>query len=416
MDDVTQLGRTLDAPRPFVKPATGTHARTFCTTLAAPHDSGGWSSVTPPFALFRWDEIGNGFGAYRWPQSMVLDANDDPAVASVFGDLINSDGAVSRWTAGAWQQVGGSVAPHLPNFGHSLAITPGLAAGFVPLSLAYRWYTAGTKLAVALSEWDGTAWADRGGPAGVQHASDPVMIVSSHGAKVVAFAEQVSGGRSRVYVHAWDGVGWSKVGGPPVRKGSTWNPSLASDAQGNVLLACELTGFATRPASVVVVSWDGARWTQLGKPIPSARRPRIAVGRGGHVVLGFIDFAATPSPVTRCARWNGTSWQQLASIINRPVSFSVAVAIGGTPVVAYENPTVPQQRIEVAWVGTTSTATFSPSNPVGTGTSSAPLIALDSLDLPVLCWAEGDPSVFEGPDPSRLIRAARLVPDPQGPG
>jgi len=58
---------------------------------------------------------------------------------------------------------------------------------------------------------------------------------------------------------------------------------------------------------------------------------------------------------------------------------------------------------------------FSPSNPVGTGISSTPLIALDPTDLPVVCWTEGDPSVFEGPDPSRLLRAARLVPDPNGP-
>ena len=371
--------------------------------------------MTPPFAFFRWDEIGNGFGAYRWPRSMVLDANDDPAVSSVYGDLINADGIVTRWTGGLWQQVGGSAAPHLPNFGHSLAITPGLAAAFPALSLAYRWYTAGTQLAVGLTEWDGTAWVDRGGPSGVAHAWDPVVIVSPHGPRVVAFAEETSTGHFQVQVHAWDGTSWGKLGGRVVRKGWTWNPSLAADAQGHVLLACELTGPVGRPPSVVVVSWDGTRWSPLGKPVAAARQPRLAVGRGGHIALGYID-AAAPSSATRCVKWNGTSWQQLATIINRPVSFSLAVDIGGTPVVAYENPTFSQQRIEVAWVGTTSLATFSPATPVGTGSASAPLIALDSGDLPVVCWAEGDPSVFEGPDPSQIIRAARLVPNPQGPG
>ena len=371
--------------------------------------------MTPPFALFRWDEIGNGFGAFRWPEAMVLDTNDDPAVSSVYGDLINSDGVVTRWTGGAWQQVGGSAAPHLPNFGHSLAITPGLAAAFLPVSLAYRWYTVGTQLAVGLTEWDGTAWNDRGGPSGVKHAWDPVVIVSHQGPRIVAFAEQIASGRFQVRVHAWDGTHWTKLG-PPVRKGSTWSPSLASDPQGHVLLACEQSGSSSRPPSVVVASWDGTRWTPLGGSIPAARQPRLAVGRGGHIALGYIDVAATPSPATRCVKWSGTSWQPLATIINQPVSFSVAVDIGGTPVVAYENPNALQQRIEVSWVGTTTLATYSPSNPVGTGTSSAPLIALPPGDLPVVCWTEGDPSVFEGPDQSRIIRAARLVPDPQGPG
>jgi hypothetical protein len=362
--------------------------------------------VTPPFTLFRWDELGHGFAAGRWPQSLVLDSNDDPAVASVYGDLINSDGRVDRWTAGAWQQVGGSVAPHLPNFGHSLAITPGPVPGLVPLWLAYRWYPAGTQLTVGLTEWDGTAWVDRGGP-GLQHAWDPAPVVWK-GAMVVAFAEQMTASRSQVRVFRWDGTHWTKLGQPPVPKGSTSSPSLAVDSGGHLLLACERAG------TVVVVSWDGTRWTPVGKPYPKARRPRLATGHASHVVIGFIDTSGA-SPATRCARWDGTSWQPLAAVVNQAVAFSVAVDLGGTPVVAWENPVFSQQRIEVSWVGTTTIATFSPANPTGTASSNEPLLALDSTDLPVVCWTEGDPSVFEGPDPSRLLRAARLVPDPSGP-
>jgi hypothetical protein len=96
-------------------------------------------------------------------------------------------------------------------------------------------------------------------------------------------------------------------------------------------------------------------------------------------------------------------------------AFAVAVDIGGTPVVANENPNTSVQRVEVSWVGAMTLTRSYPVNPIGMGTSSAPLIALDSLDLPVLAWTEGDPSVFEGPDGSRIIRAARLVPNPAGP-
>jgi hypothetical protein len=365
--------------------------------------------MTPPFALFQWDEFGNGFAAGHWPQALVLDPNDDPAVASVYGDLISSDGRVDRWTTagGAWQQVGGSVAPHLPNFGHALAITPGPVPGAIPLWLAYRWYPAGTQLTVGLTEWDGTNWADDGGP-GLQHSWDPALTIWKK-AKVVAFAEQVASNRSQVRVFQWDGLHWSKVGQPPVPKGSTASPSLAVAANGNLLLACERAG------TVVVTSWDGTRWTQLGAPYPKARRPRLAAGHAGHVVIGFIDTSGA-SPATRCARWDGTSWQPLAAVANRAVAFSVAVDLGGTPVVAWENPMFSQQRIEVSWVGTHTIATFSPPNPVGvTASSSEPLVALDSTDLPVVCWTEGDPSVFEGPDPSRLLRAAHLVPAPPGP-
>src|SRR5439155_19795858 len=139
----------------------------------------------------------------------------------------------------------------------------------------------------------------------------------------------------------------------------------------------------------------GAGGTPLGPPYPKARRPRLAVGKGGHVVIGFIDTSGA-SPVTRCARWDGAAWQPLAAVVTRAVAFSVAVEIGGTPVVAYENSPLGLQRIDVSWVGQTTLATFSPPNPVGTGISSAPLITLDSTDLPLVCWTEGNPSVFEG--------------------
>jgi hypothetical protein len=52
--------------------------------------------------------------------------------------------------------------------------------------------------------------------------------------------------------------------------------------------------------------------------------------------------------------------------------------------------------------------TFSPTQ--GTGDSSAPLIKTASTDLPVVAWSEGDLSIFEGPDWSRRLKGARLVP------
>src|SRR4029079_1603065 len=156
----------------------------------------------------------------------------------------------------------------------------------------------------------------------------------------------------KVRVFQWDGTHWSKVGPLPVPKGSTSSPSLAVDANGDLLLACERTG------TVVVVSWDGTRWTPLGAPYPKARQPRVAVARGGHVVIGFIDTSGA-SPVIRCARWDGTAWQPLAAVTNRAVAFSVAVEIGGTPVVAYEHSPFGLQRIDVSWVGQTTLATYS---------------------------------------------------------
>jgi len=160
-----------------------------------------------------------------------------------------------------------------------------------------------------------------------------VLIASSQGTRIVAFTEYASNLRSfQMQVHRWDGVGWSRLGGRLVSKGYTQSPSIARDANDNVYVACEWMGRAGQDPAVIVLSWDGVRWTRLGRPIPApSRQPRIAVGSAGHIVLGFIEAAGTPAQATRCARWNGTGWQVLAPVINRAVSFSVAAEPGGTP-------------------------------------------------------------------------------------
>ena len=61
--------------------------------------------MVPPLAALHWESLGS-FAPGRWSQSMVLDDNAEPFVASVAGDLINSNSIVNHWSGGFWSPVG----------------------------------------------------------------------------------------------------------------------------------------------------------------------------------------------------------------------------------------------------------------------------------------------------------------------
>jgi len=167
----------------------------------------------------------------------------------------------------------------------------------------------------------------------------------------------------------------------------------------------------------VTFSWNGAVWQPLGSPTGSqaASRPQIAVGSNGHLAVAFVADPGTALQGTRCATWNGTQWQTTAAVTSGVGAFSLGVDSTGDLVVAYEHSTVVPQRIEVAWQVGPSWVVYSPFNPLTPRQSSVPIVAIDSHDLPVVAWTEGDLSVFEGPDWSREMCAARLTPGAPGP-
>jgi hypothetical protein len=365
--------------------------------------------MVPPLAALHWQSLGD-FGPGRWSQSMVMDANDDPWVAAVAGDLINSNSNVERWSGTSWSTVG-VVTARFPTFGHRLAITPPIgpvAAGAFP-SVAYRRYSSGTSSQITVAEWNGTTWIDLGGPAVTGNVSDP-SIAQIQGRKVVAFTLLDSFFRNpRVLVYEWQGGGWRNIGPKPRGKGTTQNASVGYTPAGTVVIACESS---TRKGVVLFEVGKGG-WREIASlGVNGSSFPRLAVGPNGQIAVTYFSPTPGGGQDTSCATWNGKQWRMMPPIANIAVLCSVAVDSGGAPAVAYEEPSAIPPRVRIAWRDGPTWLRFGPPNPVGGGAAAAPLLALDTGDLPVIAWSAGDPTVFEGPDTTRRMQAARLVPGP----
>ncbi len=327
------------------------------------------------------------------------------------GDLISSTAQCTRRRRAPGPRSEVPSRHTTPSFGHSAAITPrqGPVAGGLYPSVAYRWPTAGTQWRISVSEWNGTGWVDLGGPTVRPGVGSRAHPASRHqGGRLCPVQEQLpllAGGGPRV--ERWR---LEQARRALVRKGSTRAPAIAYAPNGDVLVACEWT--ARRP-SVVQPSLDGPVWRQLG----NHGKPSRSLGsQSASTVRSRSASSSTPElrlrrelrDLERDAMDAAGAHRQSRRLV------SLGVDATETPVVAHENPTDVPQRIEVAWrVGPTWVS--QPHESVGAGDSSAPLIAIDSGDLPVVSWTEGNLAFFEGVDWSRQILAARLEPGPPGP-
>jgi hypothetical protein len=361
----------------------------------------------PPFQ-YRWEQLGNPFGPGRWSSSMVLNGNDEPLLASVSGDLLNSNGVVHRWQGNSWSQLGGNVSNHVPNFTHAIAIEAG---GKNP-SVATSWYTGPSlNMTVSVQDWTGS-WKELAGPAGISNPRGDDLLVKGQ-RRVVAITEAAANLRtSKVQVHLWNGAQWRQLG-PALPAGASYSgssPSLAYDAQGEIVIALERSKGVPDDSQIVAYRWSNNAWRMIGSAFKApSSYPWLAVGSGGDMAIAFSVHRGFATNSIRCAVWDGAHWKVTPTVSQRSGwRYSLDVEADGSPVLAWENPSSSPQRIEVSWWNGSGWLTFSPAQ--GTGDSSAPLIKTASTDLPVVAWSEGDLSIFEGPDWSRRLKGARLVP------
>jgi hypothetical protein len=140
----------------------------------------------------------------------------------------------------------------------------------------------------------------------------------------------------------WNGTRWAKVALPGISgpgyldsvsaasRSDAW--ALGSDAAGNLLL-----------------HWDGRRWRAAGFPGFAAAYPgAVAAGPGQSAwLVGSVSNTAAISPIL-VERWNGETWQKVATSLGRGQLDTVRVTpsgdvwVAGTdaddaPLIAYEH-------------------------------------------------------------------------------
>ena len=304
--------------------------------------------MVPPFGLLVWAGPRLLRAADGGRNSIALYATRSPSSCwSLCQDLINLENGNRREesSVGTWALVG-AVTPHIPTFGHSLAITKALCPRHwrrvpvdrVSLGEAAQQWRIGVERMERHTQL-GRSSAGAGGPqwSGVSNPGARAGLDQQDGSAFTVYSADCTR-RHTFQVHRWDGtavVGTLKRAGSSARatpaarpSRSTWRAPCTSRAKRR----------SRRPPVVVTFSWSGTSAEQpLGSPTgnQAASRPQIAVGSNGHLAVAFVADPGTALQQTRCATWNGTQWQPTAAVTSSAGAFSLGVDSTGDLVVAY---------------------------------------------------------------------------------
>ncbi|MEZ6036313.1 MAG: hypothetical protein R3F29_02450 [Planctomycetota bacterium] len=250
-----------------------------------------------------WSPLAGGGANARVRALLRLDNGD----LVVGGDFTAVGGVpanrVARWDGATWSTFGSGLN------GRVRAIAS-LANGDVVVGGDFT--QAGGAPTGCIARWNGSTWSDLGGgippyPGGGVYSLQRL----ANGDLIVGGAFWTAGGASIARIARWDGAAWSPFGlgiNGTVR-------ALTTAANGDLLAAGSFWAAGGVPA-LGVARWHGGAWS--------------ALGQGPAVGTGWVDFAALTfvpggdllvggrlNPGTGneryLARWNGSTWTELAS-------------------------------------------------------------------------------------------------------
>ncbi|MBX3464390.1 MAG: delta-60 repeat domain-containing protein [Planctomycetes bacterium] len=267
----------------------------------------------------NWQPLGGGLdGPVR--AVCVLPNGDVLAGGEFFA--ASAPAFLARWDGAAWLPLYGPHGVGVNGPVRALALLPG---GSVAVGGSFT--AAGTtpagflQPAFGLARWSGSNWATfplwgSGTITDLAVRANGDLVVAGQGLAFVA-------GGNTVFdcVARWDGAAWHALGDPVAGSGIFMmsDPSLATAANGDVLLAGTMLLPSMLFTTGALGRWDGAAWTELGSTGLSTGgdMSAVVVLPDGDIVVGGDFEDVNGVSATGLARLRGATWSPVGGGLTR---------------------------------------------------------------------------------------------------
>ena len=336
--------------------------------------------------------------------SLAVDADGSAYVAWEEGDGSTTNVYVERWQGGAWQRVGGAISAVA---GATAAHDPSLAvaADGSPV-LAWDEFD-GDVVNIYVDRWDGNAWRAIGealsAVGGTTSVDAPSLALDAAGSPTVAWGEYDTGFSDHpIHVARWDGQSWQPVGGALAIDAGTsafaTDSSVILDEAGRPIVAW-FESDDNQVGSIYVERWTGGAWQALGPAVSprvgstNAYSPSLAIDASGVPLVAWDEVRSADRELF-VSRWSGSRWEIVGGAVtpagSSGYSPSLALDVGGTPVVAWDQGDGAARTIRVArlagnaWQRLGEALTADPDAPA----AHWPSLSLDARGHPMVAWQE----------------------------
>jgi hypothetical protein len=433
-------GAPTAAPSPFPQPVDREQPQANRVASEPVVGAVNQSDVTAPAANAGWEQLGDSASGggisdnygFSWTPSLAVAPDLTPYVAWANASNGDFEIYVRRWNGSSWEEVGtGSASGGGISSNTEDSYSPSVAIS--PDGIAYvAWHdSSGGDTEIYVRRWNGSSWEEVGtGSATGGGISDnsgssgrPVMAVAPDGTVYVAW-EDYSDGDSEIYVRRWRYDAWEQIGGSASgggisnNSGSSEFPSVAVAADGTPYIAW--SDSSGGGADIYVRRWKYGTWDQIGSSASGggisdsgySACPSVAIAPDHAPYVAWHDSSGEDSEIY-VRRWNGSSWEEVGtgSATGGGVSDnsensdlpSMAVALDGTPFVAWQDGSFSSEEIYVrhwdgyGWeeVGTGSAAGGGISDSGGSVLNPAMAFAPDGT--PYVAWEDysgGDSEIY----------------------
>ena len=183
-----------------------------------------------------------------------------------------------------------------------------------------------------VARWDGSTWTPLDGPSDVgTNFYVEALAVFDDGSGPTLYAGggfTTAGGIEVNHIAKWDGSAWSALSGPTGTGTQEWVGAMATfdDGSGPALY---VGGWFTTAGGVAVnniAKWDGSNWSALTGPSGTGTDDRVRDlvvyddGDGPALYAGGLFTTAGGVAVNNIARWDGSSWSELAGALGTGTS------------------------------------------------------------------------------------------------
>jgi len=164
-----------------------------------------------------------------------------------------------------------------------------------------------------IAKWNGTSWSAMG--SGFPSGSVWAMYVDGSDNLYVA------GSMKTTYncIAKWNGSSWATIGGGVTVGSNVYG--IVTDSNGNVYIGGTFTQVGGSVSVNNVAKWNGTIWSALANDGLDNSVFEVDVDSNDHLYVGgsFQNTHDLAKSLTRCARWNGVSWENLSSGLDATV-------------------------------------------------------------------------------------------------
>jgi hypothetical protein len=164
-----------------------------------------------------------------------------------------------------------------------------------------------------IERWDGTSWSIVPSPQVAGGKLNAVVALASNDVWAVGSSPPNPSSSEQILIEHWDGNDWTVVPGPNLGGVSSKLKGITAVAANDIWAVGESYRSATSGVQTLVLRWNGSTWNQVATPAVGSFSSLAAISHVAANDIWAVGIHYSSGYKTLTLRWNGSTWSAVSS-------------------------------------------------------------------------------------------------------